>query len=67
MPGALEAKAFGGLRIAPWVWPLLVVGLWLAIYTGTNLTGNRHTTTPVETFKQVITSGTLEQRTPGGL
>ncbi len=66
-PGALDAKVAGKLRIAPWVWPLLVVGLWLAIYGGAKLTGNWDTTIPVETFRQVITSGQLEQRTPGGL
>jgi polyferredoxin len=67
VPGALEAKAFGRFRIAPWVWPILVVGLWLAIYGGAKLTGHWDTTIPPETFRQVITSGTLEQRTPGGI
>ena len=32
MDGCLEAKAFQTVRVAPWVWPLLVVGLWLAIW-----------------------------------
>lgn len=65
--GALEARAPGRVRIAPWVWPLLVVGLWLAIYGGAKLTGNWDTTIPAETFRAVIGSGELERRTPGGL
>lgn len=66
-PGALEARILGGPRIRPWVWPLLVVGLWLAIYASAKLTGNWDSRIPVETFRQVITSGQLEQKTPGGL
>lgn len=62
--GALEARAFGRVRIAPWVWPLLVVGLWFAIYLVAKLTGNWDTTIPVDVFRQVIGSGLLEQTTP---
>lgn len=62
--GALEARAFGRMRIAPWVWPLLVVGLWFAIYLVAKLTGNWDTTIPVDVFRQVIGSGLLEQTTP---
>ncbi|MHB1018319.1 MAG: 4Fe-4S binding protein [Coriobacteriia bacterium] len=62
--GCLEARAFGRVRIAPWVWPLLVVGLWLAIYLVAKLTGNWDTTIPVDVFRQVIGSGLLEQTTP---
>lgn len=62
--GALEARALGRVRIASWVWPLLVVGLWLAIYLAAKLTGNWDTTIPVDVFRQVIGSGLLEQTTP---
>jgi polyferredoxin len=67
VPGALEARAAGRVRIAPWTWAMIVVGLWLALYGAAKVTGNWDTTIPVETFRQVITSGLLEQRTPGGL
>ena len=59
--GCLEAKAFGRLRIAPWVWPLLVVGLWLSIYGVAKVTGNWNSTVPVDAFKQTINSGILNQ------
>ena len=62
--GALEARAFGRVRITPWVWPLLVVALWFAIYLVAKLTGNWDTTIPVDVFRQVIGSGLLEQTTP---
>ncbi|MBA4370556.1 MAG: (4Fe-4S)-binding protein [Coriobacteriaceae bacterium] len=67
VPGCLEARAPGNTRIAPWVWPLLVVGLWLAIYAGARLTGNWDTRLPDDVFRQVINSGLLEERTRGGL
>jgi len=63
----LDARGPGGLRIAPWVWPLLVVGVWLTIYGFAKFTGNWDTTIPDEVFKQVINSGLLEERTTGGL
>lgn len=63
--GCLEAKVAGRVRIAPWVWPVLVVGLWLAIYATAKLTGNWDTTIPDDVFRQVINSGLLEERTPG--
>lgn len=62
--GCLEARAFATIRIAPWVWPLLVTGLWLAIYLVARLTGNWETTIPADVFRQVIGSGLLEQTTP---
>ena len=62
--GCLEARAFGHLRIAPWAWPLLVAGLWFAIYLVAKLTGNWDTSIPADTFRQVIGSGLLEQQTP---
>jgi polyferredoxin len=67
VPGALEARAAGRVRIAPWVWAAIVVSLWLAIYAGAKVTRNWDTSIPLETFRAVITSGQLEQRTPGGL
>lgn len=66
-PGALQAKALGLVRIPPQVWPLLVVGLWLGIYAVAKVSGHWDTTIPVSAFRQVIQSGLLEQRTPGGL
>lgn len=62
--GCLEAKAAGAVRIAPWAWPLLVVGLWLAIWGGAKVTGNWDSTIPPDAFKQVINSGIIEQKTP---
>jgi len=66
-PGALEARFLGRWRIAAWVWPLLVVGVWLAIFLIAKLTHNWDTTIPNETFKQIINSGAIGQHTPGGL
>jgi len=63
--GCLEAKAFSRARIAPWVWPVLVVGLWLAIWAGAKVTGNWDTRIPDQAFQQVINSGLLEQQTRG--
>jgi len=62
--GCLEARAFGNLRIAPWVWPLAVVAVWFGILGVAKLTGNWDTTIPVEAFRQVINSGLLEETTP---
>jgi polyferredoxin len=63
--GCLEAKAFSRVRIAPWVWPLLVVGVWFGIYGIAVATGNWHSTVPLEVYKQVINSGLLQQQTQG--
>jgi polyferredoxin len=63
--GCLEAKAFSRVRIAPWMWPVLVVGVWLAIYGVAVATGNWHSTVPLEVYKQVINSGLLQQQTQG--
>lgn len=62
--GCLEAKAFSSVRISPWVWPLLVVGLWLAIYGTAKVTGNWDSRVPQDVYRQVINSGLIEQRTP---
>jgi polyferredoxin len=59
--GCLDAKLVGRVRIAPWVWPLLVVGLWLAIYGVAKFSGNWDSTVPVDAFKATINSGILEQ------
>jgi Pyruvate/2-oxoacid:ferredoxin oxidoreductase delta subunit len=60
-PGALEARVLGRWRIAAWVWPLLVVAVWLAIYTGAKITGNWDTTIPPARFQQAVQSGILGQ------
>lgn len=65
--GALTARAFGRWRIQPWVWPVLVVGLWLGIYAIAKLTHNWDTTIPLATFQKVINSGILQTKTPGGV
>jgi polyferredoxin len=65
--GALQAKVMGRVRISPYVWPVLVVGLWLAIYAGAKVTGNWDSRIPNDVFRQVIQSGQLDQKTPGGL
>lgn len=59
--GCLEAKFAGRVRIAPWVWPLLVVGVWLAIYGVAKVTGNWDSGVPVQEFKAAINGGVLEQ------
>ncbi len=60
--GCLEAKVYGKARIAPWVWPLLVVGVWLAIYGAAKVTGNWDAGVPLEGFKAAVNSGILEQK-----
>jgi polyferredoxin len=57
----LEARGPGGVRIAPWVWPLLVVGLWLAIFSAAKLTGNWDTHLRPDDFRAAVSSGVLEQ------
>lgn len=59
--GCLEAKAFGRFSIAPWVWPLLVVALWLGIFGAAKLTGNWDSSLRPEQFQAVIQAGVLEQ------
>ena len=62
----LDARALGRFTIPPWVWPLLVVGLWLGIYAVAKFAGYWDTPIPDAAFKQIINSGLLEQQTPGG-
>jgi len=57
----LEAKVIGRMRVAPWVWPLLVVGLWLAIYGVAKVSGNWDSGVPLDAFKGAINSGILAQ------
>lgn len=64
--GCLEARAVGKVRIHPLVWPVLVVAVWFAIVGVAQATGNWKTTIPVDTFRQVIASGLLEEKTPLG-
>lgn len=63
--GCLEAKAFGAIRIPAWLWPVLVVGVWLGIFAIAKVTGNWDSSIPADVFGQVINSGLLEQRTKG--
>jgi ferredoxin len=65
--GCLEAKAFSRTVIAPWVWPLLVIGLWLIIFGFAKATGNWDSRIPGDVYRQVIQSGIIEQRTRGFL
>ncbi len=65
--GCLTARAFGRMVIAPWAWPLLAAGLWLAVWAVAEVSGNWDTTLPPDLFRQVINSGLLEQRTPTSL
>lgn len=57
----LEARAFSRVRIQPWVWPLLVVGVWLTIYAVAVATGNWHSPVSADEFKAIINSGVLQQ------
>ncbi len=63
--GCLTARLFRTVRIPAWLWPVLVVGVWLAIYGVARATGNWDTSVPLEVFRQVINSGLLEETTPG--
>lgn len=63
--GCLEAKAFSSVRIAPWLWPTLVVGLWLGVWGIAKATGNWDSPIPDEVFVRIINSGLLEQQTRG--
>jgi len=60
--GCLEARVAGRVRIAPWLWPLLVVALWLSIYGAAKVSGNWDSTVPLDGFKAAVNSGILEQR-----
>jgi len=63
--GCLEARALSRVKIEPWVWPLLVVGLWLVIFGFAKATYNWDSRVPLDAYRQVIQSGLIEQRTRG--
>ncbi len=63
--GCLEARAFSRVRIAAWMWPVLVVGSWLIIYGFAVALGQWHSGLPPQAFKQAIEQGIIEQRTRG--
>lgn len=65
--GCLTARVFGRVRIDPAVWVALVVVVWLGIYGVAKATGNWDTIMPDDVFRQIVQSGLLDQRTPGGL
>lgn len=57
----LQAKGPGGTTIAPWVWPLLVVGLWLAIFGVAKVTGNWDTRVTPDQMRAAVQSGIIER------
>jgi len=57
----LEARVLGKTVISPWVWPLLVVGVWLAIFGFAYATGNWKSPIPAEQFKATVQAGFIEQ------
>lgn len=61
VPGALDARAPGGVRIDPRVWMLIVVTIWLGGWGIAKVSGAWDTTISDAQFKQVITSGVLQQ------
>jgi len=63
--GCLEARAVSRVRIEPWVWPLLVVGLWLIIFGFAKALDAWDSKVPLEAYQQVIQSGLIEQETRG--
>lgn len=63
--GCLEAKAFSRIRIAPWAWPLLVVGTWMLIWGFAVALGQWSSGLPPEAFKSAIDMGIIETETRG--
>ena len=63
--GCLTPRVFRRFVMPVWLWPTLVVALWLGIYGVAKATGNWDTTIPVTAFAEIIRSGLLEQQTPG--
>jgi len=57
----LQAKAMGRFVIAPWVWPIIAVGLWLAIYGFAYVSGNWKSPLLPEQFKAAVQAGVLER------
>lgn len=56
----LEAKGPGGVTIQPWVWGLLVVAVWLAIFGAAKLTGNWNTRVTPDQMKAAVQAGVLD-------
>jgi polyferredoxin len=65
--GCLEPKVLGRATVKPWLWPVLVVVIWLSVFGIAKISGNWDSTVPPEAVKQVIQSGLIEQRTRGFL
>lgn len=61
----LEAKAFNKVKIAPWMWGLGVLVLWLLIWLFFVAIGQWHTTISNDMFRQIINSGIIESTTKG--
>jgi polyferredoxin len=59
--GCLEARVAGRLRVAPWVWPLLAVSVWLSVYGIAKVTGNWDSRITPDQFRSAINSGVLQQ------
>ena len=57
----LEARVLGRVVIAPWLWPVLAVGVWLLIFGFAYLTGNWKSPMPPEQFKSAVEAGVIEQ------
>ena len=55
-PGALEGRIAGRVRISPWAWAGLVVGLWLLVYLVALLTGHWTAGLSPEAFRQAALS-----------
>jgi ferredoxin len=56
----LEAKGPGGITIQPWVWGLLVVAVWLAIFGVAKLTGNWDTRVTPDQMRAAVQAGVIE-------
>jgi len=57
----LQAKGPGGFVIAPWLWALLVVVLWLGIFGVAKLTGNWDTRVTPDQMKAAVQSGVIDR------
>jgi polyferredoxin len=57
----LEAKAAGRVVIAPWLWAVLAVGLWLAMFGFAYLTGNWRSPIPPEQFRAAVEAGVIDR------
>ncbi len=64
--GCLSPRFFGRIRVSPEMWVVMAVGLWLAVWGVAKITGNWDASIPDEVFREVIASGIVDRRTPGG-